>query len=93
MVFGIDPGLGRYLPAGAGSAVQPEDRAPLRGTELGEPDLAVLPDRDVSFELGAGNREDHASSFACDEPFTKGSQSPATGPSQTGIPMAFGSMY
>jgi hypothetical protein len=59
VVFGIESGLGRDLPPGAGSSVQPEDRAPLRRAELSKADLAVLADRDVSFELGASNREHH----------------------------------
>ena len=54
--------------------MQPEDRAALRGAELGEADLAVLPDCNVSFKLGAGNRDNHPESFACDKPFTKGSR-------------------
>ena len=60
VVLGVDPGLGRDLPAGAGSSVQPEHRAPPRGAELGEADLAVVADGDVSFKLGAGNRDGHA---------------------------------
>jgi hypothetical protein len=60
VLFGIDPGLGRDLPPGTGSSVQPEHRAPLRRAEFSKPDLTALPNRDVSFELGAGNRDDHA---------------------------------
>jgi len=60
VVLGIDPGLGWDLPVGAGSSVQPEDGASLRLAELGKADLAVLPNRYVSVELGAGNRDDHA---------------------------------
>jgi len=39
--------------------VQPEHRPSLRVTEFGEVDLAVLANRDVSFELGAGNLDGH----------------------------------
>lgn len=47
--FGVDPGLGGYLPARTRCAVQPEHRPPLRIAEFGEPDLAVFANRDVSF--------------------------------------------
>ena len=57
VVFGVDAGLGRDLPAGAGRAVQPEHRPPLRVTEFSEADLAVFVDGDVSFELRTGNGE------------------------------------
>ena len=61
----IGPRLGGDLPAGAGGAVQPEDGPALRGAELGEPDLAVLADGDVSFELRAIDCDNHAQSVAC----------------------------
>jgi len=60
VLFGVDPGLGRDLPAGARGSVQPEDRATPWRTELGEPDSAVVRDRHVSLELRASDREDHA---------------------------------
>jgi hypothetical protein len=39
--------------------VQPEDGAPLRVAELGEPELAVVADRDVAFQLGTSNSDNH----------------------------------
>ena len=60
VLFGVDPGLGRDLPAGPRRSVQPEDGTPPRGAELGEADLAVFADGDVSFEFGAGYRDGHA---------------------------------
>ena len=56
VLLGVDPGLGRDLPSRAGGAVQPEDRATLRIAELGEPELTIVADRDVAFQLGTSNR-------------------------------------
>ena len=64
LLFCEHPGLGRNLTAGTGRAVQPEDRASLRSAELSEPDLAFLADRDVAFELGTGDRDNHVQSVA-----------------------------
>ena len=74
VLFGVEPGLGGNLAAGAGCAVQPEERAALRVTELGEADLAVLADRDVALEFRAGDVKSHAQSFTCDRGFTKNSR-------------------
>ena len=57
VLLGVDPGLGRDLPSRTGSAVQPEDSAPLRIAELGEPELTIVADRDVAFQLGTSNSE------------------------------------
>lgn len=58
------PSLGRNLPAGAGSSVQPEDGTSLRGAKFGEPNLTIFADGDVPFELRARNRDSHTQSVA-----------------------------
>ncbi len=45
--------------------MQPEDGPTLRCAELGEPDLPVFADGDVSFELRAIDCDNHAQSVAC----------------------------
>ena len=45
--------------------MQPEDGATLRSAELGEPDLPILADGDVSLELRAIDCDNHAQSVAC----------------------------
>ena len=59
VVLGVDAGLGRDLPSRTGSAVQPEDRATLRITELGKPQLPIIADGDIALELGPSNRISH----------------------------------
>src|SRR5262249_3602376 len=61
---GIDAGLGRNLPTGAGCAMQPEDGTSLRIAELGEPDLAIFADGDVAFQLRTRDSGNHAQSVA-----------------------------
>ena len=60
MVFlGVDAGLGRDLPPRTRGAMQPEDGASLRVAELGEPQLTIVADRDVAFQLGTSNSDNH----------------------------------
>ena len=63
-LLGVDAGLHRDLPAGARRAVQPEDGAALRIAELGEPDLTVIADGDVAFQLRTGDCDSHAQSVS-----------------------------
>jgi hypothetical protein len=56
---GVNAGLGRDLSPRARGAVQPEDSASLRITELGEPQLTIVADRDVAFQLGTSNSDNH----------------------------------
>ncbi len=44
--------------------MQPEDRAALWVAEFGEPDLPVVADSDVAFELGTGDCDSHAQSVS-----------------------------
>jgi hypothetical protein len=39
--------------------VQPEDGASLRVAELSEPELTIVADRDVAFQLGTSNSDNH----------------------------------
>jgi hypothetical protein len=48
IVLGVEAGLSRDLPSRARRAVQPEDRAATRITEFGEPQLAIVTDRNVA---------------------------------------------
>jgi hypothetical protein len=59
VLLGVDAGLGRDLPPRTRGAVQPEDRASLRVTELGEPELTIVADRNVAFQLGTSNSDNH----------------------------------
>ena len=59
VVLGIDPGLRRNLPTRPRRPMQPENRTSLRSTEFREADLSVFANCDVSFELRAGNSNDH----------------------------------
>ena len=59
VLLGVDPSLGRDLPSRTGGAVQPEDGASLRVAELGEPELTVVADRDVAFQPGTSNSDNH----------------------------------
>jgi hypothetical protein len=59
VLLGIDAGLGRDLPPRTRGAVQPEDRASLRVTELGEPELTIVADRNVAFQLRTSNGGNH----------------------------------
>src|SRR6202000_725270 len=59
VVLGVLASLGGNLPPRTRSAVQPEDRATLRITELGKPQLPVVADRDVALQLRTSNRISH----------------------------------
>jgi len=63
-LLGVDAGLHRDLPAGTRGAVQPEHGATLRVAELGKPDLTVITDGDVAFQLRTGNCDSHAQSVS-----------------------------
>jgi hypothetical protein len=64
LLLGVDPGLHRNLPAGAGRPVQPEEGASLRVAEFGQPDLTVIADGDIDFQLGTRDGNNHAASVA-----------------------------
>src|SRR6266436_4128457 len=63
-LLGVDTGLHRDLPAGARRAVQPEHGAALRIAEPGKPDLTVIADGDVAFQLGTRDCDSHAESVS-----------------------------
>jgi hypothetical protein len=44
--------------------VQPEHGAALRIAKLGKPDLTVIADSDVAFQLGSGDCDRHAQSVS-----------------------------
>lgn len=67
VMFRVNSLLGRSLPASNQSSIQPEDRAPLRSTELGEVHLKVVAGDDVSIKFGADYSADHAERFTCDK--------------------------
>jgi len=59
VLLGVDAGFGRDLPPRTRGAMQPEDGASLRVAELGEAQLTIVTDRDVAFQLGASDSDNH----------------------------------